>query len=58
MWYHGRDGSGPHPEAVGCGSIGLATSSDGLEWRRGSQAGYPTLPMGSALRLAHGAVVL
>lgn len=38
MWYHGRDGSGPHPEYVGCGNIGLATSNDGVVWRRGSQA--------------------
>eukprot|EP00238_Polyblepharides_amylifera_P002136 CAMPEP_0196587670 /NCGR_PEP_ID=MMETSP1081-20130531/58212_1 /TAXON_ID=36882 /ORGANISM="Pyramimonas amylifera, Strain CCMP720" /LENGTH=347 /DNA_ID=CAMNT_0041909917 /DNA_START=349 /DNA_END=1392 /DNA_ORIENTATION=+ len=34
MWYNGRAG-GPHPEILDSGCIGVATSSDGVNWKRG-----------------------
>jgi len=34
MWYNGRSG-GPHPENFDSGCVGVATSSDGVEWKRG-----------------------
>lgn len=35
LWYHGRAG-GPHPPDLSEGCVGLATSSDGVQWRRGA----------------------
>jgi len=35
MWYSGRAG-GPHAAELAHGCVGLATSTDGVEWERGS----------------------
>ncbi|KAK3281916.1 hypothetical protein CYMTET_10322 [Cymbomonas tetramitiformis] len=38
MWYHGRRSGGTHPEELSSGNIGVATSTDGVTWKRGSGA--------------------